>query len=110
MNYRSVGINKKRKNTNFIFIYLFLFIAIFSVSGYYYLNIKNSIYNLKIYKIPKTQKRLDRLKNSIAVESKNNSDLKRNLIKIKAEELGMIKSSYSNIIDAWWNKEKINEQ
>ena len=104
MNYRNSSINKKRKNTYFIFIYLFLFIFIFSISGYYYLNIKNNIYDLKIHKIPKAQKRLDKIQNSIAVENKNNSNLKRNFVIKKAKELGMIKSNYSNIIDAWWNK------
>ena len=109
MNYRNSSINKKRKNTYFIFIYLFLFIAVFSISGYYYINIKNSIVDLKIYEIPKSKKRLDKLQNSIAVENKNNSDLKRNFVIKKAKELGMIKSNYSNIIDAWWDKGNIND-
>ena len=116
MSYRNSSVNKERKNirtldkTTFIFIYLFLFIVIFSVSTIYSINIKNNIYDLKIYEIPKSQKRLDKLQNSIAVENKNNSDLKRNFAIKKAKELGMIKSNYSNIIDAWWNKEKINGQ
>ena len=105
MNYRSTVINKKKKNTQFILFYSFLFIVVIAVSGYYYLNIKHSIYNLKTNRIPTLKKQLNIIKNSIAVENRNNSNLIRNSIKVKAEELGMSKAEYSNIIDVWWEKE-----
>ena len=108
MIYRTVGINKNQKYTKFNsnLFYSFLFIIIISFSTFFYLKIKNEIHNLKTQAIPITNKRINTIQNSIAVEIKNNTNLKRNFIKIKAEELGMVQADYFNIIDVWWNKEK----
>ena len=108
MSYRSVLENKKKKQVNSTLIYFFVFMLVISFSGYCYLKIKNNIYNLKNHNIPALKKRITNLNNFIAIENNNNNSFKRNLIRIKAEELGMIKADYSDIIDAWWN-EKVNE-
>ena len=103
MKYQGSKINKKNRNINFSLIYSFLFISIISLAGYYYLNIKNINYDLKNNKIPALEKRIITIENSLAVETKNNKYIKRNFIKEKAENLGMIKAEHSNIIDIWWN-------
>ena len=103
MRYRSSTIDKKNKKINFGLIYPFLFIVILSLAGYYHLSIKNINYDLKTTKIPSLEKRIITIQNSIAVENKNNRFIKRNSIKNKAKEMGMIKADYSNIIDVWWN-------
>ena len=102
MKYRSVAIDKEKKNTKFVLIYPF--IAIISIFIVLLIHTNSQVEVLKTTEIPALKKRLDITKNSIAVENKNNSDLIRNSIKIRAEELGMIKAEYSNIIDVWWNK------
>ena len=102
MKYRSVAIDKEKKNNKFILIYPL--IAIISIFIVLLIHTNSQVEVLKTTEIPALKKRLDIIKNSIAVENKNNSDLIRNSIKIRAEELGMIKAEYSNIIDVWWNK------
>ena len=103
MKYRSVAIGKKNITTNFILIYSF--IAIISISILLLIHTNSQVEVLKTIEIPALKKRLNTTKNSIAVENRNNSNLIRKFIKIRAEELGMIKADYSNIIDVWWNKE-----
>lgn len=110
MIYRNEKINKSNKYTSFRLIYVFLFIISLSFSGYYIIHTKHNIDNLKTKKIPSLKNRIIKIKNSIAVEHKNNSILKRDLVKLKAKDLGMVKSKYSNIIDVWWIEENsLNE-
>ena len=112
MNYRSVIIDKKIKSTKFnsTLFYFILFIVAISFSIFLTINIKHEIGVFSNEKIPALKKRIKTIKNSIAFESKNNSDLKRNFIKIKAKELGMVQADYSNIIDIWVNRNKeLNE-
>ena len=113
MNYRNVIIDKKTKSTkfNFTLLYFIFFIIVVSFSTFLIINIKHKTGVFNNEKIPALKKRIKTIKNSIAFESKNNSDLNRNFIKIKAQELGMIQADYSNIIDIWVNREKeLNEQ
>tara|TARA_B100000900_G_C20018440_1_gene488894 strand:- start:69 stop:407 length:339 start_codon:yes stop_codon:yes gene_type:complete len=98
--------NKKQKFTfNSSYVFLSIFLITFSITYISAIAVKNSI-GRQNDKILESQSKIEIIKNSIAVESKNNSSLKRKHIKVKARELGMKQTSHRNIIDSWWDKEK----
>lgn len=103
MKYRSVAISGDKKKSKFILIYSF--ITVISISTAILIYTKNNIDRLKTKEIPLLKSRLNTTNNSIAVETRNNSNLIRTFIKTRAKDLGMVKADYSDIIDIWWNKE-----
>ena len=106
MKYRSAATDKEKERNNFILICFF--IAIISVFTVTLIHTKNNIDELT-KEIPLLNTRLDNIKNSILSESKIQNNSKRfNSINKRAEQIGMVKSSESNIIQVWWEKD-LNE-
>ncbi len=103
MKYRSEVINKEKKRTKFILIYSF--IAVISIFIIFLIHTKNNINELA-KEIPLLKTRLNNIQNSIISESKNVNHWKRlKSIEDRVEQIGMINSDKSNIIQVWWNKE-----
>ena len=103
MKYRNEAINKEKERNNFILICFF--IALISVFTITLIHTKNNIEELT-KEIPLLNTRLDNIKNSILSESKIQNNSKRfNSINKRAEQIGMVQSSESNIIQVWWKKD-----
>ena len=103
MKYRSEAINKEKERNDFYLLFLF-FIVLISAFTITLIHTKNNIDELT-KEIPLLNTRLDNIKNSILSESKNRNNSKRfNSINKRAEQIGMVQSSESNIIQVWWKK------
>tara|TARA_B100002052_G_scaffold255614_1_gene245922 strand:- start:4948 stop:5289 length:342 start_codon:yes stop_codon:yes gene_type:complete len=100
---------KKNQKVTFNKSYIYLLFFLITILSASFLNIfltnKLESNNKQIVSL---SSKVEILKNSIAVEKKNNSTLKRNSLKTKAKELGMHRAKHQDIIDIWWNKESIN--
>ena len=100
---------KKNQKVSFNTSYIYLLFFLISTLSTLFLNIfiTNKLES-KNKQIVSLNSKIEILKNSIAVEKKNNSTLKRNSLKNKAKELGMLRASHQDIIDIWWKEENIN--
>jgi len=97
--------NKQKFTFNSSYIFLSIFLIIISITYISAIAVKNSL-SRQNDKIIESQTKIEIVKNSIAVESKKNSSLKRKHLKDKAKELGMKQANHQNIIDSWWSIEK----